>query len=96
MDQGRGSFRELTALTVNSFQATESPPRRSPSSLFTCSVVLSVSMGMMAILQTPAVTDAAPVFTATGRSYGSRYASTPALAAVSPNLEKEGEAQECL
>ncbi len=35
---------------------------------FTCSVVLSASMGMMNILHPPAAAEAAPVFKATGRS----------------------------
>ena len=47
-------------------------------------MVFNASMGMMHILQQPAESDAASVLTATGRSWFSSRASTPALAAVSP------------
>ena len=38
--------------------------------ILTCNVVLSVSMGVIKILQSPADIDAAPVFAAIGISYG--------------------------
>ena len=37
---------------------------------YTCNVVLSVSIGVIRILQSPADIDAAPVFAAIGMSYG--------------------------
>ena len=54
----------------------------------TCNVVLTVSIGIMKILQTPAVIEAAPVFKAIGNSVlDSNSAKMPTFAAVSPNLE---------
>ena len=45
-------------------------------------------MGVIKILQSPADIDAATVFPAIGKSYGSRRVSIAVLAAVSPNLHK--------
>ena len=39
-------------------------------SYVTCKVVFKVSMGVMNIRQSPADTEAAPVFAAIGKSYG--------------------------
>ena len=60
--------------------------------LLTCSVVFTVSIGIRNTRHDAAAADAATVLTALGRSFvsarESRIASTPAFAAVSPNLDK--------
>ena len=54
-------------------------------------VVLNVSTGMRKMRKSPAATEAATVFAATGSfsvvSYASNSANVPVLAAVSPNLD---------